>query len=73
MKAARFGFAYPGTRNGPPPLEQKRVDEIASEHSRHRPADADPRTGDGARFVLVEGLHHLEAAIALGIVEARKH
>ena len=46
-------------------LEQKRVDEI-------RP--------DGARFVLVEGLHRLEAAKALGeqtiaafLVDARKH
>ena len=41
---------------------------------------ADLVRADGARFVLVEGLHRLEAAKALGektivgfIVEARKH
>jgi sulfiredoxin len=47
-------------------LEQKRVDEIAASM-----LDDGQRTpilvrADGARFVLVEGLHRLEAAKALG-------
>jgi sulfiredoxin len=61
-------------------LEQKRVDEIAASM-----LDESQRTpillrADGARFVLVEGLHRLEAARALGektivgfLVAARKH
>jgi sulfiredoxin len=61
-------------------LEQKRVDEIAASM-----LDGGQRTpilvrADGARFVLVEGLHRLEAAKALGektiigfLVSARKH
>jgi sulfiredoxin len=61
-------------------LEQKRVDEIAASM-----LDEGQRTpilvrADGARFVLVEGLHRLEAAKALGektivgfLVSARKH
>jgi sulfiredoxin len=61
-------------------LEQKRVDEIAASM-----LDAGQQTPilvrtDGARFVLVEGLHRLEAAKALGEttilgyrVDARKH
>jgi sulfiredoxin len=61
-------------------LEQKRVDEIAASM-----LDDGQRTpilvrADGARFVLVEGLHRLEAAKALGektivgfLVDARKH
>src|SRR5213595_2228321 len=61
-------------------LEQERVDEIAASM-----LDKGQRTpilvrADGARFVLVEGLHRLEAAKALGEktivgfrVEARKH
>jgi sulfiredoxin len=61
-------------------LEQKRVDEIAASM-----LDEGQRTpillrADGARFVLVEGLHRLEAARALGektivgfLVAARKH
>jgi hypothetical protein len=61
-------------------LEQKRVDEIAASM-----LDDGQRTpilvrADGARFVLVEGLHRLEAAKALGektivgfLVSARKH
>jgi sulfiredoxin len=61
-------------------IEQKRVDEIAASM-----LDAGQQTpilvrADGARFVLVEGLHRLEAARALGEktivgfrVDARKH
>lgn len=61
-------------------LEQKRVDEIAAsmlEDGQQTPILLRP---DGARFVLVEGLHRLEAAKALGEktivgyrVDARKH
>jgi sulfiredoxin len=61
-------------------LEQKRVDEIAAsmlEQGQQTPILVRP---DGARFVLVEGLHRLEAAKALGEktivgfrVDARKH
>ena len=60
--------------------EQKRVDEIAAsmlEDGQQMPILVRP---DGARFVLVEGLHRLEAAKALGEktilgyrVDARKH
>ena len=61
-------------------LEQKRVDEIAASM-----LDSGQQTpilvrADGERFVLVEGLHRLEAARALGEktivgfrVNARKH
>jgi sulfiredoxin len=61
-------------------LEQKRVDEIAASM-----LDGGQQTpilvrADGPRFVLVEGLHRLEAAKALGEktivgyrVDARKH
>jgi ParB-like chromosome segregation protein Spo0J len=61
-------------------LEQKRVDEIAAsmlDGGQQTPILVRP---DGARFVLVEGLHRLEAAKALGEktivgfrVDARKH
>ena len=61
-------------------LDQKRVDELAAsmlEHGQQTPILVRP---DGARFVLVEGLHRLEAARALGEqtivgfrVDARKH
>ena len=61
-------------------LEQKRVDEIAAsmlEDGQQMPILVRP---DGARFVLIEGLHRLEAAKALGEktivgyrVDARKH
>jgi ParB-like chromosome segregation protein Spo0J len=61
-------------------LEQKRVDEIAAgmlQDGQQMPILVRP---DGARFVLVEGLHRLEAAKALGEttivgyrVDARKH
>lgn len=60
--------------------EQKRVDEIAAsmlEDGQQMPILVRP---DGSRFVLVEGLHRLEAAKALGEttifgyrVDARKH
>jgi sulfiredoxin len=61
-------------------LEQKRVDEIAAsmlDNGQQTPILVRP---DGARFVLVEGLHRLEAAKALGErtiigfrVASRKH
>ena len=61
-------------------LEQKRVDEIAAsmlEDGQQTPILVRP---DGVRFVLVEGLHRLEAAKALGEttivgyrVNARRH
>ncbi|HEY2532233.1 MAG TPA: ParB N-terminal domain-containing protein [Xanthobacteraceae bacterium] len=61
-------------------LDQKRVDEIATsilEKGLQAPILV---RADGARFVLVEGLHRLEAAKALGeetivgfVVDARKH
>jgi sulfiredoxin len=61
-------------------LEQNRVNEIATsmlEIGQQMPILVRP---DGARFVLVEGLHRLEAAKALGEttiigyrVDARKH
>ncbi len=61
-------------------LEQKRVDDIAAsmlESGQQSPILVRP---DGARFILVEGLHRLEAARALGEktivgfrVDARKH
>lgn len=61
-------------------LDPKRVDELATsmlEHGQQTPILVRP---DGARFVLVEGLHRLEAARALGEqtivgfrVDARKH
>ena len=61
-------------------LVQKRVDEIAAsmlDVGQQTPILVRP---DGARFVLVEGLHRLEAGKALGektilcfFVDARKH
>ena len=61
-------------------LDQKRVNEIATsilEKGQQTPILV---RADGARFVLVEGLHRLEAAKALGektvlcfLVDARKH
>ena len=61
-------------------LDQKRVDEIAmSMLDKGQQAPILVRA-DGARFVLVEGLHRLEVAKALGekailcfLVDARKH
>ena len=61
-------------------LDQKRVNEIAAsilEKGQQTPILV---RADGARFVLVEGLHRLEAAKALGektvlcfLVDVRKH
>ena len=61
-------------------LDQKRVDEIATSMlDKGQQAPIQVRA-DGGRFVLVEGLHRLEAAKALGErtifcfrVDARKH
>ena len=61
-------------------FDQKRVNEIAAsilEKGQQTPILV---RADGARFVLVEGLHRLEAAKTLGektilcfLVDARKH
>ena len=61
-------------------LEQKRVDEVAASIL-DKGLQAPIRVrADGTRFVLVEGLHRLEAAKALGeetivafLVDAPKH
>ena len=61
-------------------LEQKRVDEIAASILDKGLQAPILVRADSARFVLVEGLHRLEAAKALGeqtivafLVDARKH
>ena len=61
-------------------LEQKRVDDIAASMLDTGQQSPILVRADGARFVLVEGLHRLEAAKALGEttilgyrVGARKH
>jgi len=61
-------------------LDQRRVDEIAASILDKGLETPILVRADGARFVLVEGLHRLEAAKALGektivgfLVEARKH
>ncbi len=61
-------------------LEQKRVDEIAASMLDNGQQTPILVRQDGARYVLVEGLHRLEAAKALGentiigfLVDARKH
>jgi sulfiredoxin len=61
-------------------LDQKRVEEIAASILDKGPQSPILVRADGARFVLVEGLHRLEAAKALGektiagsLVEARKY
>ena len=61
-------------------VEQKRVDEIAASMLENGQQTPILLRQDGARFVLVEGLHRLEAAKALGEktiigfrVDARKH
>ena len=61
-------------------LDQRRVNEIAAsilEKGQQTPILV---RADGARFVLIEGLHRLEAAKVLGektvlcfLVDARKH
>ena len=61
-------------------LDQKRVNEIAVSFLEKGQQTPILVRADGARFVLVEGLHRLEAAKALGektvlcfLVDARKH
>jgi sulfiredoxin len=61
-------------------LEQRRVDEIAASMLDRGQQTPILVRADGERFVLVEGLHRLEAAKALGEktivgfrVDARKH
>jgi len=61
-------------------LEQRRVDEIALSMLDKGQETPILVRADGARMVLVEGLHRLEAAKALGektivgfVVDARKH
>jgi len=61
-------------------LDAKRVDEIANSMLENGQQTPILVRADGARFVLVEGLHRLEAAKALGEqtivgfrVAARKH
>ena len=61
-------------------LDQRRVDEIAASILDKGLETPILVRADGERFVLVEGLHRLEAAKALGektivgfLVEARKH
>jgi sulfiredoxin len=68
----------PAKRRGT--LEQKRVDEIAASILDKGLQAPILVRADSARFVLVEGLHRLEAAKALGeetiaafLVDARKH
>ena len=61
-------------------LEQNRVDEIAASILDKGLLSPILVRADGVRFVLVEGLHRLEAAKALGeqtvvafLVDAQKH
>ena len=61
-------------------LEQNRVDEIAASILDKGLLSPILVRADGTRFVLVEGLHRLEAAKALGeqtvvafLVDARRH
>ena len=61
-------------------LDPKRVDEIAQSMLADGQTTPILVRADGARFVLIEGLHRLEAAKALGEttivgfrVDARKH
>jgi ParB-like chromosome segregation protein Spo0J len=61
-------------------LDRKRVDEIAASILDNGLQTPILVRADGARFVLVEGLHRSEAARALGektiagfLVDARKH
>jgi sulfiredoxin len=81
MKRATLSIAdiyVPVKRRGT--LDRKRVDEIAPSILDNGLQTPILVRADGARFVLVEGLHRLEAAKALGeetivgfLVEARKH
>jgi sulfiredoxin len=61
-------------------LDPKRVDEIAQSMLKDGQQTPILVRADGARFVLIEGLHRLEAAKSLGEatiigfrVDARKH
>ena len=61
-------------------LDQKRANEIAASILEKGQLTPILVRADGTRFVLVEGLHRLEAAKALGekivlcfLVDARKH
>jgi ParB-like chromosome segregation protein Spo0J len=61
-------------------LDPERVDALATDMLEHGQQTPILVRADGARFVLVEGLHRLEAARALGEqtivgfrVDARKH
>ena len=61
-------------------LEQKRVDEVAASMLDKGQETPIMVRSDRGRFVLIEGLHRLEAAEALGektiigfLVDARKH
>ena len=61
-------------------LDQERANEIAASILEKGQLTPILVRADGARFVLVEGLHRLEAAKALGektvlcfLVDARKH
>ena len=61
-------------------LDPKRVDEIAQNMLKYGQQVPIKVRADGDRFVLIEGLHRLEAAKALGEttivgyrVDARKH
>jgi sulfiredoxin len=61
-------------------VEQKRVEELAMSMLDKGQQTPILVRADGARFVLIEGLHRLEAAKALGektivgfLVDARKH
>ena len=61
-------------------LDPQRVDAIATSMLEHGQQTPILVRADGARFVLIEGLHRLEAAKALGeqtifgfLVAARKH
>ena len=60
--------------------DQKRVDEISESMLKDGQQTPIKVRADGERFVLIEGLHRLEAAKALGektiigfLVDARKH
>ena len=61
-------------------LKQERIDEIAASMLDKGQETPILVRADGGRFILVEGLHRLEAAKALGektifgfLVDARKH
>ncbi len=81
MKTEKFpvaGIYVPVKRRAT--LDPKKVEEIAQSMLKDGQQTPIKVRADGARFVLVEGLHRLEAAKALGEqtivgfrVDARKH